>query len=195
MANTASDPGHAGHGGNSGNSGGTDGSGAAGVSGPASAMGPGIPLDNDATLDLARRVRAAMARESIDGAGTAAAGGHLSPEAYKDKLAAALADAVVGWLMADGRNAVPGLRTESTAPADPRPTQERGAANGGAAGQPADAGAREREQPAAATAPAAGDGKGELSEAVGFIGNPSARAAEGAAGIGKLDEMLRGWRK
>ncbi|WP_305822660.1 trypsin-like serine peptidase [Massilia brevitalea] len=195
MANIASDPGHGGHGGNSGNSGGTDGSGAAGVSGPASAMGPGIPFDNDATLDLARRVRAAMARESIDGAGTAAAGAPMSPEAYKDKLAAALADAVVGWLMADGRSAIPGLRAESTAPASPRPASERMPGNGGAASQPGDAGASPRGQPAAATAAAAGDGKGELSEAIGFLGNPGAPTAEGAAGIGKLGEMLRGWRK
>lgn len=193
MANLASDPGHGGHGGNSGNSGATIGSGVAGMSGPANAMGPGIAPDNDATLDLARRVRAAMDRESIDGPGAAAEGARLSPDAYKDKLANALA--VVGWLMADGRSAVPGLHAESAAPASPRATSERSAGNGGAASQPDAAGARQRDGHAAAPSATAGFGQGELSEAIGFIGNPRAPAAEGAAGIGKLGEMLRGWRK
>lgn len=195
MANLASDPGHGGHGGNSGNSGATTGSGAAGMSGPANAMRPDIALDNDATLDLARRVRAAMARESIDGSGAAAEGARLSPDAYKDKLATALADAVVGWLMADGRSAVPGLSAESTAPAGPRATSERIAGNGGVASQQADTGARPRGEPVAATPAAAWYGHEELSATIGFIGDPRAPAAEGAAGIGKLDEMLRGWRK
>lgn len=195
MATVAGDPGHGGNSGNSGgNSIGNSGTGAMTVSGMANATDPG-PFDNDATLDLARRVRAAMARESIDVASGAAEGARLSPDAYKDKLAAALADAVMGWLAADGRSAVPGLRADSSAPASPRAAPERIAGNGAAASQPGDAGSRPSGVEGAATSPAAIGGHAELSEAVKFIGNPQAPAADGAAGVGKLGEMLRGWRK
>lgn len=188
MATVASD---SGHGGNSGNSS----SGAMSVSGTANATGPGSPFDNDATLDLARRVRAAMARESIDVASGAAEGARLSPDAYKDKLAAALADAVMGWLAANGRIAVPGLRADSSALATSRTAPERIAGNGAAASPPGDDGSRPHGVHGVAMSPAAIDGHAELSEAVSFIGDPQAPAADGAAGVGKLGEMLRGWRK
>lgn len=188
MATVASE---SGHGGNSGNSS----SGAMSVSGTANATGPGSPFDNDATLDLARRVRAAMARESIDVASGAAEGARLSPDAYKDKLAAALADAVMGWLAANGRIAVPGLRADSSALATSRTAPERIAGNGAAASPPGDDGSRPHGVHGVAMSPAAIDGHAELSEAVSFIGDPQAPAADGAAGVGKLGEMLRGWRK
>lgn len=120
----------------------------------------------------------------------------LRLDAYKDKVAAALAGAIKGWLVADGRMAGPAPRVESTAApgrAAPEDGYEAGRLPDGQDGQ--DRGGDGMAQPTVQDRPAPGPAarRGELSAGVTFIGDPRAPAADAAAGI-KLDPMLRGWR-
>lgn len=127
----------------------------------------------------------------------------LRTEAYKDQIAAALAGAITGWLVADGRMSAPErLATRRTAPAE-RAVASEEAQDGYEAGYLDDARAPER-APTAETAYA--DGKvrprrpitangDDRSLSINFFVHPGDREVNNAAGVDNLDGMLRGWRK
>jgi len=207
MATAAIDPGqgggnsgnsgNSGIGGNSaGNSGGNSGgmSGGMGLPGAASPGGPGSLPEDDATLDLARRVRAALDRQGIGVTATGSEEARLHPDAWRDKLAAALADAVIAWLATDGRMPMPAPGAAATAPAGTRSGSSGGTRDetpGSAAGSASPVPAVQGQAPPAA----ATSGARQPSDTVGFIGDPRGVSAGGAAGVGELGAMLRGWRK
>lgn len=128
----------------------------------------------------------------------------LKTDAYKDKIATALAGAIRGWLVADGRMAQPermaarSSRNGSGAlPEDGYEAERRGAIHAprtdrsGRIDLISRTGRTGHDATAAHRPAASAD---EPSLAVGFFADPRARKPTSAAGVRDLGGMLRGWR-
>ncbi|QOL50374.1 N-acetylmuramoyl-L-alanine amidase [Massilia litorea] len=124
----------------------------------------------------------------------------LETDAYKDKIAAALAGAVKGWLVADGRMARPELLAATATPrtrpeAEPQDGYDVIQLDDAQTSERAPQGEVARMDPAGAPRPAGETYGGDLSLSIGFLANPRERAINSAAGVEDLGAMLRGWRK
>lgn len=111
----------------------------------------------------------------------------LRTDAYKDKIATALAGAIRGWLVADSRMTRPELL-----PAEATGIPEDGYETSRLDDVLTSERAYRDASPAASAASAAQDV--DMSFSIDFFGDPHDREIHGAAGVKDLNQMLRGWR-